>query len=95
MKQFKARRIERSLRYKDIGLCRYTPNLGTKGHRLLPIKAPVKLDTKRNPFQFAIEELLNWNDTSACFLVEWVILVLALLGYQEFTQRGLNYRFCF
>jgi redox-sensing transcriptional repressor len=37
----------------------------------------------------AIQELLNWNDTSASFLVGVGHLGSALLGYQEFSQRGL------
>lgn len=38
----------------------------------------------------AIEELLNWNDTSASFLVGVGHLGSALLGYQEFSQKGLS-----
>jgi len=38
----------------------------------------------------AIERLLNWNDTSACFLVGVGHLGSALLGYQEFSQKGLS-----
>ncbi len=38
----------------------------------------------------AIEACLNWNDTSPCFLVGVGHLGSALLGYQEFAQRGLS-----
>jgi redox-sensing transcriptional repressor len=38
----------------------------------------------------AIEKLLNWNDTSSCFLVGVGHLGSALLGYQEFSQKGLS-----
>ncbi|MDI3504531.1 MAG: redox-sensing transcriptional repressor [Candidatus Cloacimonadota bacterium] len=41
------------------------------------------------PLQKAIEELLNWVDTSASILVGVGHLGSALLGYQEFSQRGL------
>jgi len=42
------------------------------------------------PLQQAIEELLNWSDTSSSFLVGVGHLGSALLGYQEFSQRGLS-----
>lgn len=38
----------------------------------------------------AIEKLLNWNDTSASYLVGVGHLGSALLGYQEFSQKGLS-----
>ncbi|HNX36862.1 MAG TPA: redox-sensing transcriptional repressor Rex [Candidatus Cloacimonadota bacterium] len=38
----------------------------------------------------AIEALLNWSDTSSSYLVGVGHLGSALLGYQEFSQRGLN-----
>lgn len=38
----------------------------------------------------AIEACLNWNDTSPCFLVGVGHLGSALLGYQEFAQKGLS-----
>ncbi|MDD2332261.1 MAG: redox-sensing transcriptional repressor Rex [Candidatus Cloacimonetes bacterium] len=38
----------------------------------------------------AIEECLNWNDTSPCYLVGVGHLGSALLGYQEFAQKGLS-----
>ncbi|HOH46472.1 MAG TPA: redox-sensing transcriptional repressor Rex [Candidatus Cloacimonadota bacterium] len=38
----------------------------------------------------AIEELLNWCDTSSSYLVGVGHLGSALLGYQEFSQRGLT-----
>lgn len=37
----------------------------------------------------AIEKMLNWKDTSACYLVGAGKLGSALLGYQEFSQKGL------
>lgn len=37
----------------------------------------------------AIERLLNWSDTSACYLVGTGHLGSALLGYQEFSKKGL------
>lgn len=40
--------------------------------------------------QKAIEDVLNWGDTSASFLVGVGHLGSALLGYQEFSQRGLK-----
>nr|MDK2850158.1 redox-sensing transcriptional repressor [Candidatus Cloacimonadota bacterium] len=40
--------------------------------------------------QQAIEELLNWVDTSPSILVGVGHLGSALLGYQEFSQRGLS-----
>jgi redox-sensing transcriptional repressor len=43
----------------------------------------------------AIERLLNWNDTSASFLVGVGHLGAALLGYQEFAQKGLSIVGCF
>jgi redox-sensing transcriptional repressor len=42
------------------------------------------------PLQNAIEGLLNWSDTSNSFLVGVGHLGSALLGYQEFSQRGLS-----
>lgn len=38
----------------------------------------------------AIETCLNWNDTSPCYLVGVGHLGSALLGYQEFAQKGLS-----
>jgi len=38
----------------------------------------------------AIEDLLNWSDTSSSYLVGVGHLGSALLGYQEFSQRGLT-----
>lgn len=40
--------------------------------------------------QKAIEDLLNWGDTSSSCLVGVGHLGSALLGYQEFSQRGLK-----
>ncbi|MCK9557314.1 MAG: redox-sensing transcriptional repressor Rex [Candidatus Cloacimonetes bacterium] len=42
------------------------------------------------PLQKAIEDLLNWSDTSISYLVGVGHLGSALLGYQEFSQRGLS-----
>ncbi len=49
-----------------------------------------KTGYKISPLQKAIEELLNWVDTSASFLVGVGHLGSALLGYQEFSHRGLS-----
>lgn len=38
----------------------------------------------------AIEKLLNWNDTATSYLVGVGHLGSALLGYQEFAQKGLS-----
>ena len=38
----------------------------------------------------AIEDLLNWSDTSSSILVGVGHLGSALLGYQEFSRRGLS-----
>jgi len=38
----------------------------------------------------SIEACLNWSDTSPCFLVGVGHLGSALLGYQEFSQKGLS-----
>ena len=42
------------------------------------------------PLQKAIEDLLNLSDTSTSYLVGVGHLGSALLGYQEFSQRGLS-----
>ena len=44
---------------------------------------------KINELASSIEKVLNWKDTSACYLVGVGKLGSALLGYQEFSQRGL------
>ncbi|MCB5259173.1 MAG: redox-sensing transcriptional repressor Rex [Candidatus Cloacimonetes bacterium] len=38
----------------------------------------------------AIEECLNWNDVSSCFLVGVGHLGKALMGYQELQKKGLR-----
>ncbi len=38
----------------------------------------------------AIEQCLNWNDTSSCFLVGVGHLGAALLGYEELGRKGLK-----
>ena len=38
----------------------------------------------------AIEQCLNWNDVSSCFLVGVGHLGKALLGYSELTRKGLR-----
>ncbi|MDY0151517.1 MAG: redox-sensing transcriptional repressor Rex [Candidatus Cloacimonas sp.] len=45
---------------------------------------------KVNELYSAIEKLLNWNDLSASILVGVGHLGSALLGYQEFAQKGLS-----
>ncbi|MCD8480784.1 MAG: redox-sensing transcriptional repressor Rex [Candidatus Cloacimonetes bacterium] len=52
--------------------------------------SPGKTGYEIGPLQKAIEELLNWSDTSSSFLVGVGHLGSALLGYQEFSQRGLS-----
>lgn len=51
---------------------------------------PGKSGYSVDPLEKAIEELLNWSDTSSTFLVGVGHLGSALLGYQEFSQRGLS-----
>lgn len=51
--------------------------------------SPSKTGYEIAPLQTAIEDLLNWSDTSSSFLVGVGHLGSALLGYQEFSQRGL------
>lgn len=38
----------------------------------------------------AIEDCLNWNDTTSCFLVGVGHLGKALMGYQELSKKGLR-----
>ncbi len=38
----------------------------------------------------AIEDCLNWNDTTSCFLVGVGHLGKALMGYQELNKKGLR-----
>lgn len=52
--------------------------------------SPSKTGYEINPLQMAIEDLLNWSDTSSSYLVGVGHLGSALLGYQEFSQRGLS-----
>ncbi|MCB5253925.1 MAG: redox-sensing transcriptional repressor Rex [Candidatus Cloacimonadaceae bacterium] len=52
--------------------------------------AATKTGYKVIPLQKAIEELLDWVDISSCLLVGVGHLGSALLGYQEFSQRGLS-----
>ncbi len=54
------------------------------------IKNVPKLGYEIKALSFAIEACLNWNDTSPCFLVGVGHLGSALLGYQEFAQKGLS-----
>lgn len=51
-------------------------------------KAKLGFDVKA--LSASIEACLNWNDTSACYLVGVGHLGSALLGYQEFAQKGLS-----
>ncbi len=67
--------IHHTLVRKDIS---FTGVVATKtGYRVVPL-------------QKAIEELLNWVDTSSSLLVGVGHLGSALLGYQEFSQKGLS-----
>ncbi|HPF08766.1 MAG TPA: redox-sensing transcriptional repressor Rex [Candidatus Cloacimonadota bacterium] len=52
--------------------------------------SPSKTGYEIATLQSSIEELLNWSDTSSSFLVGVGHLGSALLGYQEFSQRGLS-----
>lgn len=52
--------------------------------------SPTKTGYEVEPLQKAIEELLNWVDTSSSLLVGVGHLGSALLGYQEFSQKGLS-----
>jgi len=52
--------------------------------------AAAKTGYQIGPLQNAIEDLLNWSDTSSSLLVGVGHLGSALLGYQEFSQRGLS-----
>ncbi|MDD3535869.1 MAG: redox-sensing transcriptional repressor Rex [Candidatus Cloacimonetes bacterium] len=67
--------LHQTLVRKDIGFT-----------KVIPDKAKFNIAA----LQKAIEELLNWSDTSASFLVGVGHLGSALLGYQEFSQRGLS-----
>ena len=51
---------------------------------------PSKTGYEVEPLQKAIEKLLNWVDTSSSLLVGVGHLGSALLGYQEFSQKGLS-----
>ncbi|HOH97210.1 MAG TPA: redox-sensing transcriptional repressor Rex [Candidatus Cloacimonadota bacterium] len=49
-----------------------------------------KIGHKTSDLIQAIEEFLNWNDNTSCFLVGAGRLGTALLGYQELTKKGLS-----
>lgn len=49
-----------------------------------------KIGHKIDELIIAIEECLNWNDVSSCFLVGVGHLGKALMGYQELHKKGLR-----
>jgi redox-sensing transcriptional repressor len=67
--------IHQTLVRKDIAFTK--TSAGKKGYKVADL-------------QQGIEELLNWVDTSSSILVGVGHLGSALLGYQEFSQRGLS-----
>ena len=66
------------------------PTLVRKDLSFTNISSSPKSGYKVNELYSAIEKLLNWNDTSASYLVGVGHLGSALLGYQEFAQKGLS-----
>lgn len=49
-----------------------------------------KVGHKINELILAIEQCLNWNDVSSCFLVGAGHLGKALMGYSELSKKGLR-----
>ncbi len=49
-----------------------------------------KVGHKIDPLITAIEDCLNWNDVSSCFLVGVGHLGKALMGFQELHKKGLR-----
>jgi redox-sensing transcriptional repressor len=66
------------------------PNLVRKDLAYTGIASLPQAGFKTDDLYTAIERLLNWNDTSSSFLVGVGHLGSALLGYQEFAQKGLS-----
>jgi len=66
------------------------PTLVRKDLSSTNLSSSPKSGYKVNELYSAIEKLLNWNDTSASYLVGVGHLGSALLGYQEFAQKGLS-----
>jgi len=66
------------------------PTLVRKDLSFANVNSNPKTGYRVSELYAAIEKLLNWNDTSASFLVGVGHLGSALLGYQEFNQKGLS-----
>ncbi len=66
------------------------PNMVRKDLAYTGIGSIPQLGYPIQELRIAIEKLLNWHDTSSCFLVGVGHLGSALLGYQEFSQKGLS-----
>ncbi len=66
------------------------PTLVRKDLSFANVNSNPKTGYRVSELSAAIEKLLNWNDTSASFLVGVGHLGSALLGYQEFNQKGLS-----
>ncbi len=66
------------------------PTLVRKDLSFTNLYSTPKSGYKVNELHTAIEKLLNWHDTAASFLVGVGHLGSALLGYQEFAQKGLS-----
>jgi redox-sensing transcriptional repressor len=66
------------------------PTLVRKDISFTNVVSDPKSGYKVSQLYTAIEALLNWNDTAASYLVGVGHLGSALLGYQEFAQKGLS-----
>ena len=66
------------------------PTLVRKDISFTNVQSTPKSGYKVSQLYSAIETLLNWNDTSESYLVGVGHLGSALLGYQEFAQKGLS-----
>ncbi len=66
------------------------PTLVRKDLSFANVETSPKSGYKVSELYAAIEKLLNWNDTSTSYLVGVGHLGSALLGYQEFNQKGLS-----
>ncbi len=66
------------------------PTLVRKDLSFANMETSPKSGYKVSELYAAIEKLLNWNDTSTSYLVGVGHLGSALLGYQEFNQKGLS-----
>ena len=66
------------------------PTLVRKDISFTNVQSTPRSGYKVSQLYSAIETLLNWNDTSESYLVGVGHLGSALLGYQEFAQKGLS-----